>query len=245
MSNLIRAELLKLRTLRSFWWYVASALAFVPVSIAQAIYSGTASLDTSEGVRNVMAASSSGGVILLLIGILAMAGEFRHNTATPTFLVTPDRTRVVRAKLAAASIAGVCVAAVASLLTLAIAIPWLQVRDVDVSLLSGDVGFVLLGAVIATALAPLVGIGVGALVPNQTVAVTVMLVWTFVVESLLVAFMPGIGRWLPGGAASALTGVETPNGGLLPMWAGVLVFAGYAFAFSAIGTRFVVRRDVT
>jgi hypothetical protein len=37
MNNLIRAELLKLRTTRTFWWSVVAALAFVPVSIALAI----------------------------------------------------------------------------------------------------------------------------------------------------------------------------------------------------------------
>ena len=37
MNNLIRAELLKLRTTRTFSWSVIAALAFVPVSIALAI----------------------------------------------------------------------------------------------------------------------------------------------------------------------------------------------------------------
>ena len=69
-----------------------------------------------------------------------MAGEFRHNTATSTFLISPDRKRVVGAKLAAASLVGVGVAAAASVLTLAIALPWLAAKHVDVSLLSGDVG---------------------------------------------------------------------------------------------------------
>ena len=108
MNNLIRAELLKLRTTRTFWWSVVAALAFVPVSIALAIAkigtpSGT-SLASAEGFRNVIAAASSGGVLVLLIGIVIMAGEFRFNTVTSTFLITPDRKRVVGAKLAASSL---------------------------------------------------------------------------------------------------------------------------------------------
>ena len=57
MNNLIRAELLKLRTIRTFTWSVIAALAFVPVSIALAIAKvgappGTI-LDSAEGFRNV------------------------------------------------------------------------------------------------------------------------------------------------------------------------------------------------
>ena len=41
MNTLIRAELMKLRTLRSFWWTVAATLAFVPVSIAISMHGGS------------------------------------------------------------------------------------------------------------------------------------------------------------------------------------------------------------
>ena len=142
MKNLIRAELLKLRTTRVFWAYVAAALAFVPVSIALSMSAsnGTVPLSSSEGLRGVMAAASSGVLLVLLVGIAMMAGEFRHNTATPTFLITPDRRRIVAAKLAAGSIVGIVVAAVASLVTLAVALPWLVAKDVEVSLVSWDVG---------------------------------------------------------------------------------------------------------
>jgi ABC-2 type transport system permease protein len=248
MTALIHAELLKLRTSRTFWWTVLAAVAFVPVSIALAIHNagenGTPVLDSVDGVRNVMAAAASGAMVLLVIGIMIVAGEHRHGTATSTFLVSPDRARVVWAKLAAGSLVGVAVACATSLVTLATALPWLSARDVDVATYAGDVAFALAGAVLATALAPLLGVGIGALVRNQTLAVTIVLVWSFTVESLLVSFVPELGRWLPTGAESAMTGVATANGGMLPVWAGALVFTGYALAFAAAGTRLVRRRDV-
>ena len=118
MTRLIRAELLKVRSIRTFWWAVAAALAFVPVSIALAIGSagsdGNASLESSEGFRNVLAAASSGGILVMIIGIMMVAGEFRFNTVTSTFLATPDRTRVVSAKLAASAILGVAIGILAS-----------------------------------------------------------------------------------------------------------------------------------
>jgi ABC-2 type transport system permease protein len=250
MNHLVRAELLKLRTTRMPYLNVLAALAFVPFSVATSILSAGdpgagPALTTSEGLRNVLSAASSGSLVILMLGVLVMAGEFRHNTATSTFLITPDRGRVVRAKLIAASIVGVVLALAASALTLAIALPWLASKDIDVDLLSGDVAPVLLGGIAATALFALVGVGIGSMVRNQTAAVAGAAVWVLVVEGLLVSFAPDVGRWLPGGAASALSGVATANGGLLPMWGGALLLTAYGLAFAAAGTRLVLQRDVT
>jgi ABC-2 type transport system permease protein len=247
MKELIRAELQKLRTTRVFWGYVAAALAFVPVSIALSMTTenDAAPLTSSEGLRGVFSAASAGGLLVLLIGITMAAGEFRHNTATPTFLITPDRRRVIAAKLVAGGVVGVLVAAVASLVTLAVALPWLATRDIDVNLLSADIGVPILGALIATGLAAAVGIGLGALMPNQTLAITVVIVWTSVVESLLVGFLPEVGRWLPTGAASALGGTVTAEGGLLPFWGAALVLTGYGLALAGVGTRLITRREIT
>jgi len=249
-SNLVKGELLKLRTTRMFVGNALAALAFVPLTLAITIqtagHDGAGpALDTTEGLRNVLAAASSGTIIVLILGILIMAGEFRHNTATSTFLVCPDRKRVVRAKLIASALVGAGLAVVASVLTLVIALPWLAAKDIPVDLLSADVGIVVLGAIVGTALYALVGVGVGSLVRNQTVALSLALVWVMVVESILISLLPEVGKWLPGGAVGALTSISTPEGGLLPMWAGACLFAAYGLAFAAAGTRFVMQRDIT
>ena len=98
MNHLIRAELLKLRTTRMLYLNALAALAFVPVSVAISILTAGdpgagPALTTSEGIRGVMSAASSGSLVILVLGVLVMAGEFRHNTATSTFLISPDRAR--------------------------------------------------------------------------------------------------------------------------------------------------------
>jgi hypothetical protein len=246
---MVHAELLKLRTTRMFYGNVLAALAFVPLSLTISILTagepgGSPALDTDEGLRHVMSAASSGTIVVLIIGILVTAGEFRHHTATSTFLVSPDRTRVVGAKLIASTIVGGVLGVAAVVLTLAIGWPWLAARDVDVAVLGADVGPVLLGAIAATALYAPVGVGLGSLVRNQTAAIVVAMVWVMIVEGLVVSFVPDVGRWLPGGAVAALTGVATYDGGLLPMWGAALVFTGYGLAFAALGLRFAMHRDV-
>ncbi len=248
MKRLIRAELLKLRTTRTFWWTIAVTLAFTPLSVFLSVQSagdnGTAPLDSTEGFRNVIAAASSGGILMIVIGIIALAGEYRFNTITSTLLVTPNRRRMLGAKLATIGLVGLGVGIASALLTLVVALPWLASRDVDLGAHGTDIVVVVLGSIGATAIGGIVGVGIGALVTNQTVAITVALIWTLLVESMLTNFASDVGRWFPGGAASAMSGVAPANGDLLPMWAAALVFAGYGLAFATVGSRFVLDRDV-
>jgi hypothetical protein len=249
MNKLIRAELLKLGTIRMFWWTTVATLAFVPAGIAFAIlgsgHNGAASLDSTEGFRNAIGGGSTGGVLLIIIGIVVIAGEFRFNTITSTFLITPHRRQVVGAKLVTSALVGIGVGIATSLLTVAIALPWLLSRHVDLGSHFGDITIVLLGSIGSTALGGLLGLGVGSMITNQTAAITIALVWIFVVGAMFSNFATGVGRWLPGGAAGAMTGIPPASGTLLPMWTAALVLTGYGLAFSAIGARLLVRRDIS
>jgi energy-coupling factor transporter ATP-binding protein EcfA2 len=182
-------------------------------------------------------------VFALILGVLAMTGEFRHGTATPTFLVTPDRGRVVAAKVVANALAGALLAILSAAVVLAVTLPWLRVRGVHLVILDADAGARLLGLLATAALHAVLGVGLGALVRNQVVAVAAGLVWMRVEAIIPDALQrPGLGRWLPEGAASALTG---PGASTLPIWAGGLLLAAYGVALALLGTRLVVRRDLT
>ena len=248
MKNLIRAELLKLRTTRMFYGLALAALAIPLVSVIGAITSagksgGDPALTTPEGIRNVMSTSLFSGLLVLIIGILLMAGEFRHNTATSTFLITPNRKRVVVAKLVASALVGAALALSSLVVTLAVALPWLATKHIHVDIFSRNVGLVLLGGMAAMTIFAVVGVGVGSLIRNQTAAVIIALIWLLVVDNLLVSFAHDIGKWTPVGTSAALAGESIH--GLLPMWAGAVLFLGYGLAFAAAGTRFTVRRDIS
>jgi len=252
MKNLIRAELMKLRTTRMIYGLAVAALAFAAISTIDAVSragksGGGAALSTGQGIRDVMSAGSSSGLVLLLIGILVMAGEFRHSTATSTFLVCPKRGRVVAAKLAASVLVAAAIAVAASGLTLALSMPWLASKHLHVDIFSRNVGLVLLGGIAVMMIWAAVGVGVGSLIRNQTAAVIVALAWVGVIESLLVSYVPEVGKWVPGGAADALGDAanRAATGGLLPVWAGGLVFVAYGVVFAAAGTRFTMRRDIS
>jgi ABC-2 type transport system permease protein len=251
MIRLVRAELTKLATTRLIYGLAAAMAAFAALTVV-----GNVIIAGEQG--DPLSAYSLPGLVAapvtllsgaaLLLGILGMAGEFRHQTVTQTFLVTPDRGRVVAAKLVAYPLAGIALTLTILAFTAAVAAGWLAAKGITPSLAGAvwvALGQVLLGAVLAAGLCGLVGVGLAALVRNQVAALVGVAVWALVVEGLLMSLLnapSSWAKWLPSAAAGALT---NPGGGHLSRLAGALLLAAYALALAAAGTRLVVRRDIT
>jgi ABC-2 type transport system permease protein len=247
MIRLVRAELTKLATTRLIYGLAAAMAAFAVLTVAANSLDRQGAPPLSADSLPVLVAAPvtllSGAALLL--GIVGMAGEFRHQTVTQTFLVTPKRGRVVAAKLVAYPLAGIALALVILAFTAAVATGWLAATGITPSLLHARVvGQVLLGAVLAAGLCGLVGVGVAALVRNQVAALVGVAVWVLLIEGLLMSLLhaPSLAKWLPSAAAAALT---NPGGAGLSRLAGALLLTGYALALALIGTRLVVRRDIT
>ncbi len=249
MIGLVRSELLKIRSTRMWWGLLGGALAFVALNVvAQALApatEGVPALADAQGVRNIWASAGSGGTVFaLVLGILGMTTEYRHRTLSATFLVTPRRSPVVVAKMLAHALAGFALGLACCTLTAVLAIPLLAAKNAA-SVSTSTILSVLAGALLATTLYAVMGVAVGALVPNQIAALIGALVWLLLIEALLVAFLPEVGRWLPGGAASAVLQASSFGGDLLAPWAGAALLFAYALAFAAIATRTTLRRDLT
>ena len=114
MTLLLRAELLKLRTVRVTYGLILTVAALTALfaviesSVAGKI-SGTyavASLATVAGQSTVTTLTSWSMILAAVLGILVASGEFRHSSATLTYLATPDRKRVLLAKMPAAALIG-------------------------------------------------------------------------------------------------------------------------------------------
>jgi ABC-2 type transport system permease protein len=246
MIRLVRAEFTKLATTRLIYGLATAMAAFAVLTVAANVLDrqGAPPLSADHFPMLVAGPVTLLSGAALLLGILGMSGEFRHQTVTQTFLVTPDRGRVVAAKLVAYPLAGIALALIILAFTAAVAAGWLAAKGITPSLLDARLGRVLLGAVLAAGLCALVGVGVGALVRNQVAALVGVAVWVLLVEGLLMSLLhaPSLGKWLPSAAAAALT---NPGGGQLSRLAGALLLAAYALALALIGTRLVVRRDIT
>lgn len=253
MIRLIGGEVRKLFTTKLWLWMLLGAIAITALFMSFTIgLDGSEGnpqprLSTPEGQRNLFSVVGASGVFLLILGIIAMTGEFRHQTVTPTFLATPHRGRVVIAKLVTYALAGIGYGVVVVAFAIALALPWLAAKDIDISLLDNGIPGAMIGTVVGIAVYSMLGVGVGALVRNQIAAVVGSLVYLFVVEAFA-GSLPTVRdyyKYLPGGANSALTGASQPGTTLLEPWQGGLLLVAYGVVFATAGTWFAVRRDVS
>lgn len=257
MIWLVRTELFKIRTTRMGWGMLALTLGFVVCPLAFIIpaagtggENGLPPLSDPDMVRTVYGSATSGITFVVVLGVLGMAGEYRHRTVTQVFLVTPRRGRVILAKIVAYTVTGVLFGIASVLLVAAVVLPAMAAGGGPVSLLVHDVPIILGGTVLAGGLFALIGLGVGALIRNQVAAIALAVGWLWLSEVVIFATVPTVGRWAPGGALQALvqgnaglTAVQLPD--LLPVGGGAALLAGYGVAFAIAATATTIRRDIT
>jgi ABC-type transport system involved in multi-copper enzyme maturation permease subunit len=253
MIRLVRAEWTKLFTTRV--WIGLLVGGCLLVGGFAALFTGFAGqqqngqpglppVGSEQFEQLVFAVSANAAVMLLILGIIGMTQEYRHKTATPTFLTTPRRGRVVIAKLVAYGLVAIPFALAIIATDVLVATVYAGARG-DAPSLSGDNLRVLAGAGTALVVFAVMGVGIGALLRNQVAAVVGALVYLYVVEpiiSSIPATAPAF-KWLPGGAVQAMTATfEGPE--LLEPWQGGLVLLGYGLLAAVLGTFLAVRRDI-
>jgi len=252
MTALVRAELLKLRTVQMTAWLFVATLTVVGLEVLAFVNGagegeGPAQRHDPHLLAVAVASASAGEVIVMIMGILAMSHEFRFGSATSTFLVTPRRGHVVGAKLIALAVVGLGFA----LVSMAVAVPlsvWLIRARGGIVTWDGQVADVLLASVLVMVLYALLGIAVGALVRNQIAAIAGSLTWLFIMEGVLAGLLPDVAKWTPGGATGAAIQVGTWAGTdhmLRPWGLGILVLVGWTALIAVVGTRSALRRDLT
>jgi ABC-2 type transport system permease protein len=222
---------------------VVLAVAGLVTNVFLAGTNGQPALGTTANVSKSLSVSAVTGTTMLILGILVMAGEFRHRTILATYLGEPHKGRVLVAKLVLMGVLGLVVGAVVFGLTVGIAIPLYAAKGVHH--LPIDVGRYWLGATLATGCYALLGVAVGALVRNTVGAVVGALVWVQVVEQLFLAnVFPELAKWLPTGAAVGLTVPANPGQDVLSPGIALLVLLGWTALISVVATMVNARREL-
>jgi len=254
MTRLIAAEFRKLLTTRLWLWILlisaAWTIMYTSLVIALANRPGglVPSLSSAPGQHALFAIAAGGaGPLLAVLAVTQVAGEYRHRTAAATFLATPHRQRVVAAEVIAFLLVGVGYALACIAINLAVALPWLSAKGIEVSAFGNGNLAVLVAVVISVAVFGMTGAGLGAALHSPLATVTGMLLYLYVLEPLISHIAP-LHSWtpyLPGVAADGLTQAVQSGVRLLSPWAGGLVFAAWAIAFAVAGMISTARTDIT
>ncbi len=254
MLALIQGEFAKLRSTRLWLWLLLATMGltalFASLNIAFNDDPDTLAppLATAAGQRLLFGTSAGGAQTLVaILAAIGITAEYRHRTATTTFLVTPHRGRVVAAKLVTYGLVGAGYAVLCIAVVTAIAWPWLNARGIEPTLTGNGIPATFAGVVIAVSLFALLGVGLGALLRDQVATVVGLLVYLFVAEPI-VTRIPALQDWstfLPGPSASALSQITLTDQDFLEPWQGGVLLAVYASLAVVAGLRRTTRLDVT
>jgi len=262
MTGLVRSELRKIVSTRLWWGLLLGAVVYTAVQAGvTAGFAGvtlstaqpaTAGLDTAAGIRGVYAESLFTGsyILAMILGITGMTGEYRYQTITSTFLVSPRRSRVVGAKLAAHLLVGLGYGIVALVTALVVGGLVIGVRGHGLGYGVDRLWPSIVLAVVAVGLWTVLGIGIGTLIRNQVAAILIGVFVIFLLQPLLTlglsaANLDSVAKWLPTNASSALMAPGVTIVDYLTWWGGGLVLLGYALVLAALGIVLSVRRDIS
>ena len=201
MTNAIRAEWIKLTTIRSPYWCLglAAVLGIGITGIFSAVFSNLSEI-TGDGSGThvdgqalqvlLVGLHQFAMIVLMIMAILGITSEYRFSTIRASFLATPKRGVVLGAKAVAytaPTFVTMLVLTVICLVIIAAGLGGVHFGDADVIRN-------IWGIPLVAALGVLFSIGVGALVRQTAGAISLVLVWMLVLESILSA-VPKVSDW--------------------------------------------------
>jgi ABC-2 type transport system permease protein len=193
MRALLEAELLKVRTTRTF-----AALAGVAVATSLLIAALTAltSEPSEDSVIVDVFSSDTSSLFILILAIVGISGEWRHRTITSSLLAAPDRLRFLAAKTLAFAAAGVALSLAISVAVSILAYAILSSRGLPVPE-AGELTAMFGHNALVAALLGAFGVGIGALVRNQPTAIVGVLLLSFALEPAVINVFPEVGTYGP------------------------------------------------
>jgi ABC-type transport system involved in multi-copper enzyme maturation permease subunit len=271
VTALIRSELRKVLTTNTWWLMILGVVGFTAIAlvanlwVSHLILTGEAQENGIEGVGEGLTGIASnvytsgqffGTLFVMLLGALIVTNEFHHQTATPTFLATPRRIRVIGSKLVTAVGFGVAFGLVTMLISVPVGVVFLGTEGVGAQLGEPTVLAAMALNLLAYAVWAIFGVGLGTLLRNQVAALVVCIVLKLVAEQLVGVLLTLLAGWLdqdwildlmyalPSAASSVMTSAERlPDA---PAWyVGAAILLAYGLVAAGLGSLITRRRDIT
>jgi ABC-2 type transport system permease protein len=261
MPRLVRIELLKLTSTRASYGLLAASVAITALwTILQAARAGKpngpATLAGYAGQNAIIAGGVWGLIFAIVLGVTISSGEFRHHTATVTYLASPNRGRVLVAKAITGALGGAVFGLAGYAVTLTVGLSFVAGHGYHLVIGGGTLTDWGLGHLVGAALLGMIGVVVGSLVRSQVATVIGVFVWTVIFETLIGGLFTSVRPYLPYTAATALAGTplglasfgpgRNASGATpLPFAAATTLLLAIAVTGGFIAARTTIKRDVT
>lgn len=237
MKALLKSEFRKLRTTRTVYGFLLAMGAVAGVTVIDAPKADI--VDPLHEQQFVFFTGLLTRVLLLVLGIRMITDEFRHGTIVLSLLATPERLRVLAAKLLMAALTGAVLAAVAGAAMLLTALSIGSPSGIGLEL-DGEAGRILAGLIGAGALWTTIGVALGTVVRSQVLAIVGGLLWLMGIEDMLKSRLGGLSDLLPGDAGLTMIVGSSLRQGLT----GALILLTFTVALSGASALALTRRDV-
>lgn len=243
-----RMEWIKLRSLRSTLWalllVVVGMVAIGIVTMANTKAPSPDKAATFDPTNNVLAGVAVGQLLIGVLGVLVVTGEYASGTIRSTLAAIPDRRLVLTAKAAVyggiSLVVGLAVTFVtffAGRAALGEGVPTPGISDPGVLR-----ALLLSGAYLG--LIALMGIGIGAITRHTAGAIATLVSITFVLPAIIGgASGTTVAQFFPTIIAGNSLAVSKPVADVLSPWVGFAVMCLYAALALGAGRRTLARRD--
>jgi ABC-2 type transport system permease protein len=247
--TLLATERIKLFTTRSPWWSMLLALVlsvgFAALLAANVPSDSTLSISEAEGGYQFSL------VVMMVMAALAITTEYRFSTIRVSFQAVPNRVALLLAKTAVVAVLAAIIGEVAAFAS------WTMARlihpSVTLALNSEAAWRNVAGMGLVYAITAVIAVAVGILIRQTAGAVAILLIYTLLVENLVV-LIPKIGqtiqKWMPFTEANNFLVAGSPNvarRGIADMplgaWPSLAYFAGIAAVIMIIALFTANRRD--
>ncbi|MEU7766745.1 ABC transporter permease [Nocardia sp. NPDC049190] len=251
--GVLAAERIKLTSTRSPWWcsaivvVLALGMAALLASVARASYGeqGAFDLTISAAATGV---SGFGVMVLMIMATLTVTSEYRFGIIRTTFQATPHRGKVIATKAGLVGVYGAVLTIVLVLLAYLVAKALGgPAAGATLALSSPAEWREVYGTSIYAFLCIVLAVGVGVLVRQSAAAISLIVLWPLLIETLLGAF-GSFGRnvtpFLPFANASHFySAAETSANWKWGPWGSLLYFAVFVAIVFGVAIVSVNQRD--
>lgn len=255
----VRAEWIKLTSLRSTPWIIGTTIVVMVGLAALAAWSFTlppfdpetgqqldaVAIDPSAGVVSATAGNVMGQIVIAVLGVMIISGEYTTGQIRSTIAASPKRLPVLAAKAVVTAVVAALTGVAGVALSVLVTTPILG-SDGAIDLAADGTLRSLLGVPLYLVTVALTALGVGAILRHTAggIAVAVVLYFVLPIVGVMISaeIVQDIANFLPSNAGQRLIDGDIDGAALTP-WAGFGVAAAWSAAALVAAAVLLRRRD--